>query len=99
VSPDLIDELSETLNTVKSEFQGMILAGEKKFFCIGFDLPKLIDLNRAGMSEFFYKVNQTIFGLFTLPIPTACAIRAHAIGAGKTLALACDYRFKMNLTL
>jgi enoyl-CoA hydratase/carnithine racemase len=93
LSPDLIDELSQAVPKIKKECKGLVLAGGEKFFSIGFDLPKLLGLDRVGMSSFFYKFNQTLLDLFTLPIPTACAIKGHAVGGGKTLLLTCDYRF------
>jgi enoyl-CoA hydratase/carnithine racemase len=93
ISPDFVNDISAALNKIKSEFQGMILAGGDKFFCIGFDLPELLKLDRTGMTQFFYKFNQVAFDLFTLPLPTACAITGHAIAGGNILALACDYRF------
>lgn len=93
ISPDFVNDISAALNKIKSEFQGMILAGGDKFFCIGFDLPELLKIDRTGMTQFFYKFNQVAFDLFTLPLPTACAITGHAIAGGNILALACDYRF------
>jgi enoyl-CoA hydratase/carnithine racemase len=92
LSPDLVDDLSSALTQVKGEFQGIILAGGAKFFCIGFDLPSLLKLDRTGMSRYFYTFNQVAFDLFTLPLPTACAIAGHAIAGGNILALTCDYR-------
>ena len=93
INPDFINDISAALNKIKSEFQGMILAGGNKFFCIGFDLPELLKLDRTGMTQYFYKFNQVAFDIFTLPLPTACAITGHAIAGGNILALACDYRF------
>jgi enoyl-CoA hydratase/carnithine racemase len=93
LSPELIDELSQAIPKIKTECKGLVLAGGEKFFSIGFDLPKLLMLNRVGMRSFFYKFNQTLLDLFTLPIPTVCAIKGHAVGGGKTLLLTCDYRF------
>ena len=90
---ELVDDLSAALNQVKSEFQGIILAGGTKFFCIGFDLQELLKLDRTGMTQFFYEFDHVAFDLFTLPLPTACAIAGHAIAGGNILALTCDYRF------
>jgi enoyl-CoA hydratase/carnithine racemase len=93
ISPDLIDDLSEKLITVEKDFQGVILAGGEKFFCIGFDLPELLTLDRIEMAEFFNKFNHLILSLFTLPLPTCCSISGHAIAGGNILALTCDYRY------
>jgi enoyl-CoA hydratase/carnithine racemase len=93
LSPDLVHDLALELTRVKDQFQGIVLAGGAKFFCIGFDLPKVLTLDRAGMTRFFYEFNQVAFDLLTLPLPTACAIGGHAIAGGNILALTCDYRF------
>lgn len=93
ISPDLIDDLSEKLIIVKKEFQGMILAGGEKFFCIGLDLPTLLMLDRIEMTDFFNNFNQLLLNLFTLPLPTCCSISGHAIAGGNILALTCDYRY------
>ena len=93
LNPDLINDLSLALNQVKDRFHGVVLAGGAKFFCIGFDLPTLLNLDRVGMRRFFYQFNQVAFELVQLPLPTACAIAGHAIAGGGILALTCDYRF------
>lgn len=93
LSPDVVNDLSSVLTQVKNEFQGIILAGGATFFSIGFDLPRLLKLDRSEMSHFFSEFNQAAFNLFTVPLPTACSIAGHAIAGGTILALTCDYRF------
>ena len=92
ISPDLAEELSRVIAQVKKDCAGMVLAGGEKFFSMGFDLPKLLLLNRSSMTEFFYFFNKVVFEILTLPVPTAAAIKAHAIAGGTILLLACDYR-------
>lgn len=93
VSPNLALELHELLGRVRNEYRAMLLAGGEKFFCIGLDLPKLLGMDRPGMSGFFERFSRILLDLLTMPIPTACAVRGHALGAGTTFLLACDYRF------
>lgn len=92
ISPDLAQELSRVITDVKNESAGMVLAGGDKFFSMGFDLPKLLLLDRTGMADFFYFFNNVVFEILTLPLPTAAAVKAHAIAGGTILLLACDYR-------
>lgn len=92
ISPDLAVELSGIIAQVKKDCAGMVLAGGEKFFSMGFDLPKLLLLDRSGMTEFFYFFNKVVFEILTLPVPTSAAIKAHAIAGGTILLLACDYR-------
>jgi enoyl-CoA hydratase/carnithine racemase len=93
INPDLLEDLSEALPRIEREYRGMILAGGDKFFCMGFDLPALIHFSRSEMSNFFYKFNGFVLSLFTLPLPTCCAICGHATAGGGILALVGDYRF------
>ncbi len=85
--------LSAALDEVKERFRGMVLAGGKKFFGIGLDLPLLLKLNRQEMADFWIRFEDVILKLYTLPIPTAAAVAGHANGGGAILALACDFRF------
>jgi enoyl-CoA hydratase/carnithine racemase len=93
ISPALVVDLSAAVKQVQGQFIGVVLAGGEKFLSIGFDLPGLLQLDRDGVTEFFYNFNRAALALFTLPLPTACAITGHATAGGTILALTCDYRF------
>ncbi len=93
VGPSLVEDLHTALDEVKNQSKGMVLCGGEKFFCIGLDLPQLLELDRKDMKQFWYRFNSAVLKLFNLPLPTACAIEGHGPGAGAILALACDFRF------
>ena len=93
ISATMIENLSDAVNRIKAEFWGLVMAGGEKFFSIGFNLPDLLKMNRSGMTDFFYGFNKVVLDIFTLPMPTVCAITGHAIAGGTILASSCDYRF------
>ena len=93
ISPELLDDLADGVKRIKSEFKGMVLAGGEKFFCIGLDLPGLLNLGRSEMVEFYAKFMQVTLDLYTLPMPTACALNGHATAGGTIFSLSCDFRF------
>ena len=93
ISPALVEDLSVAVKQMEGQFDGLVLAGGEKFLSIGFDLPRLLKLDRNGVTQFFYNFNQAAFNLFTVPLPTACAIAGHATAGGTILALTCDYCF------
>jgi Delta3-Delta2-enoyl-CoA isomerase len=93
ISTTMIENLSDAVNRIKGKFRGLVLAGGEKFFSIGFNLPELLKLDRSGMTDFFYSFNKVVLDIFTLTMPTACAITGHAIAGGTILASSCDYRF------
>jgi len=74
ISTTMIENLSDAVNLIKGKFRGLVLAGGEKFFSIGFNLPELLKLDRSGMTDFFYGFNKVVLDIFTLPMPTACAI-------------------------
>ncbi|MBW2516768.1 MAG: enoyl-CoA hydratase/isomerase family protein, partial [Deltaproteobacteria bacterium] len=92
ISPELVDDLGKALIGIKDQFKGMVLAGGDKFFCIGLDLPGLLQLGRAEMMDFYVTLNRAVLDLYTLPIPTASAIGGHATAGGAILALSTDFR-------
>jgi enoyl-CoA hydratase/carnithine racemase len=93
VNPELVDALSSALRTVSKEFNGVVLAGGEKFFCIGLSLPELLTLDRKEMTDFWYAFNRTTFDLYALPLPTVCAVAGHAPAVGTIWACGCDFRF------
>lgn len=93
IGAEVVQDLSIVLGAAGKRFRGLVLAGNTKFFSIGLDLPELLTLDRDVMSGFWNRFEDLVVDLYTLPIPTACAIAGHATGGGAVLALACDYRF------
>jgi enoyl-CoA hydratase/carnithine racemase len=93
ISPDLVEELSEMLDEIRNEVTGIVLCGGAKFFSIGLDLPSLIKFSRAEMSGFWYRFNHLLLDMYTVSLPTVCALSGHAVAGGNILALTCDYRF------
>ncbi|NKB62431.1 MAG: hypothetical protein GKR95_09985 [Gammaproteobacteria bacterium] len=89
INLNLLNLLEERIGQIKKsmgdEYQGLLLAGGEKFFSIGFDLPNLIHLDRNEFSHFWTTFNRLFFDLYTLPIPTVCAMRGHAIAGGRCL--------------
>lgn len=93
IGAEVVQDLSIALRAAGKRFSGLVLAGNTKFFSIGLDLPELLTLDRDVMSGFWNRFEDLVLDLYTLSIPTACAIAGHATGGGAVLALACDYRF------
>lgn len=93
ISSQLLDELSLCLSEIKGTASGMVLCGGEKFFSAGFNLPELMKFDRPAMGDYLDRFNRLCLDLFTLPIPTICALEGHAVAGGNILALTCDYRY------
>jgi len=93
IGGEVLEDLKSGLMEAKRRYRGLVLAGNPKFFSIGLDLPQLLMLDRRGMEAFWNRYEDSVLELYSLPLPTACAITGHANGGGAILALACDFRF------
>jgi len=96
LSPQVVSELAEVLESVRdhSNVKALVLTStSEKFFSIGFDLPKLIELSETDLRNYYQSFNRLCIQLYSLPKPTVAAIPGHAIAGGCILALCCDYRF------
>ena len=93
IGPRVLDDLAAAIDAIEGDSGALVLAGNSKFFSMGFDLPNLLSLNRAAMSDFFYKFNRIACKLLAMPLPTVCAMAGHAVAGGHILTLTCDYRF------
>jgi enoyl-CoA hydratase/carnithine racemase len=89
----LADEMAAALREVTPRFKGLVLAGNRKFFSIGLNLPELLALDRSAMADFWRRFEDLVLSLYTLPIPTAAAVCGHATAGGAILALTGDFRF------
>jgi enoyl-CoA hydratase/carnithine racemase len=89
----LIDALSEASKNECQINALLLTSANNKFFSIGFDLPRLLELDRDGLAEFYEAFNELCLKLYSLPIPTMTAITGHCIAAGCIITACTDFRF------
>lgn len=97
LSLDLLSEFTDAVSRVRQD-QGvgaLVITGTGKSFCSGVDIKEMAsqqgfgpEERRAAIRSFYDKA--TCF--LDLDVPVIAAINGHAMGAGCTLALACDIR-------
>jgi len=97
LSFELVDELKAAVEDIKADPETLcvILTGAGKGFSSGGDVKSMVppegmaDSDMADFIKGYYLKNLSVMDI---PVPTIAAINGHAIGAGCTLALACDMR-------
>lgn len=97
LSAELVEELAQAVNEVTSDGQTrvLVITGTGKAFSSGGDVKSMmppqgvgLEAMKTAIKEYYRKA----LCFLELPIPTIASINGHAIGAGCTLALACDMR-------
>src|SRR5262249_26580199 len=83
-------ELSEVFRQ-NSGAGGVVLASAlPSIFSAGWDLPKVLELDRAGMEEFLERFCDLVRQIFTFNPPVIAALPGHAIAGGLIVAAAAD---------
>ncbi len=72
--------------------EAVLLGSASRFFCNGLDLAWALACSRGELRAFFLAMGELVIELLQLPVPVGCAMTGHAVGAGKSLVLACDVR-------
>lgn len=91
LSHGLLDALNETLDSLETEAQALIITGREGMFCAGFDLEEI----KKGASEAAALASrgaQLFYRLYGYPMPVIGACSGHAIAAGAFALLSCDTR-------
>jgi enoyl-CoA hydratase len=93
----LLTDLSAALDeaAADSAVRAVVLTGQGKFFCGGFDLsaPRREGDTVVVMTTLFC---DTHVKLLRMPKPTLAMMNGHAIAGGLILVLACDYRLGLD---
>jgi len=93
----LLSDLCTVLDRAHGDpaVRAVVLTGEGKFFCGGFDLsaPRRDDEEISVMTTTFRDAHVK---LLTMAKPTLAMMNGHAIAGGLILVLACDYRLGLD---
>lgn len=94
VSPQMIADLLQAIEEVGSDesVRAVLLTGAGRAFCAGGDVASLLSRTDTPLEtmEMSRRGARLISGMRTMPKPWVAAVNGPAIGAGCTLALACD---------
>ncbi len=95
-SPELVSALSEAL-AAQDAARGVVLASAMPgMFSAGWDLPRIVDANRAAMENFVGSFCDLVRQLFVFGPPLVAALPGHAIAGGLIVAMGADERLAAN---
>jgi len=95
-SPELVAALSQALEA-QEEARAVVLASALPgMFSAGWDLPHIVDANRAAMEEFVGAFCDLVRQLFVFGPPLVAALPGHAIAGGLIVAMGADERIAAN---
>ena len=92
LNTDVIKSLTTAIMDANNSCRAVVICGGTKFFSNGLDLLWALGLDRMSLREMFLTMNRLILLMLESPTPLVSAMKGHAIGAGKTVFSACDYR-------
>jgi 2-(1,2-epoxy-1,2-dihydrophenyl)acetyl-CoA isomerase len=96
LNEEMINDLSVLLEQCEAdnEVRCVVLTGSGRAFCAGADIEYVTgkQLDSIGKSvDFMYPLQNVLIQLYRFPKPIIAAANGHCVGAGFSLALACDY--------
>jgi 2-(1,2-epoxy-1,2-dihydrophenyl)acetyl-CoA isomerase len=94
---DLVQRLQEHLLylAMDNTSRAVVISGNGKAFCAGGDLKWMLNFPRgssAALHELAARLHQSVLEIRRMRKPVIAAINGIAVGAGFSLALACDFR-------
>ena len=95
INKTMLDELNAALNQIEQndDIYSVVLNGNGRAFCAGFDLQAGINANRQGEKQWRDALQydlDVIMRFWNCPKPTIAAVHGYVLAAGFELALACD---------
>ncbi len=93
LSAELVSELKHAIDTsCEDGTRTLVLMGNGKSFCSGFDLGNLELSNDAAVAERILNVEQMLQALHHAPLLSVALVHGKAFGAGADLVCACRWR-------
>jgi len=91
LTPGEFGELRDILATIARtpSDRAVVLTGEGTAFCSGAFLP--LEGPDVPAITLMRQINETARALYRLPQPVVAAVNGHAVGAGMSIALGCDF--------
>lgn len=95
INATMLKELDQTLDQIEDgeNTHAVVLSGNGRAFCAGFDLQAGIEANRSSETEWRAAIEfdlDVIMRFWHLSKPTVAVVHGYALAGGFELALACD---------
>ena len=92
INPALAEALGEAFEAAGNQVEALVISGQPGMFSAGLDIPELINLDHAGMSEFWNLFQRNLKAIACMPIPTVFAMTGHSPAGGMVMGIFGDYR-------
>lgn len=89
---EFVKLLTQSLRAAATECNAVVISGQDGLFSAGLDVVELIQLERAGMYDFWAAFFELLETVASSSIPVAAAITGHSPAGGAVICLLCDYR-------
>lgn len=91
-SPELVAALSEALKAQEDARAVVLASALPGMFSAGWDLPRIVDWDRAAMERFIAGYCDLVRQVFVFGPPLVAALPGHAIAGGLIVAMGADER-------
>ena len=93
LGPDIVETLLTAVEAAPGDgVRLIVLEGEGKHFCAGFDLGDLDSLSDGDLLLRLVRIETLLQTVYHAPVPTMALVRGAAMGAGADLVAACRRR-------
>ncbi|WP_420562145.1 enoyl-CoA hydratase/isomerase family protein [Thalassobaculum sp.] len=93
LGPDIVEALLPAVEGAPGDgVRLLVLEGEGKHFCAGFDLSELDTLSDGDLLLRLVRIETLLQAVYHAPVPTLALVRGAAMGAGADLVAACRRR-------
>jgi enoyl-CoA hydratase len=93
LNPDLVEALLAAVSdAVSAGTRLLVLSGEGKHFCAGFDLADADRESDGDLLHRFVRIEQLLQAIHDAPFTTVAVVQGRAMGAGADLVAACSIR-------